>query len=119
MDNEPVHLDLAGEAPARVTTDGHDAYPRAIREVLGPEAAHRCSRSKNNLIEQHHRALKQRYYPMRGFGTFAAARCCPACEEQRQYFRPVARSGLAVSLADRRRVFRERWAAVVAELAAA
>src|SRR5687768_13617098 len=27
-------LDIAGHAPALVTTDGHDAYPRAIREML-------------------------------------------------------------------------------------
>jgi len=113
-------LALAGDAPAPVTTDGHDAYPRAIREALGPEVAHRCSRYKNNLIEQDHRALKQRSYPMRGFGTFAsAARFCPAFEEQRQYFRPGHRPGEAVSLADRRRVFRARWAAVIAELAVA
>jgi len=31
----------------------------------------------------------------------------------------VARSGEAVSLADRRRVFQERWAAVIAEMAVA
>ncbi len=113
-------LDLAKAPPVQVTTDGHDADPRAIRAARGPEVGHRCSRSKNKLIEQDHRALKQRYDPMRGFGTFtSAARCCPAFEEQRQCFRPVARSGEAVSLADRRRVFRERWAAVVAEVAAA
>src|SRR3954452_20560434 len=28
-------LDVAGRAPEQVTTDGHDAYPRAIRETLG------------------------------------------------------------------------------------
>ena len=27
--------DSAGHAPEQVTTDGHDAYPRAIRETLG------------------------------------------------------------------------------------
>ncbi len=31
-------LDLVGHAPEQVTTDGHDAYPRAIRETLGPAA---------------------------------------------------------------------------------
>jgi len=109
-----------GQAPAQVTTDGHDAYPRAIRETLGTGVAHRTSRYKNNRIEQDHRGIKQRYEPMRGFGTFAsAARFCTGYEEQRQYFRAVVRSGEAVSLADRRRVFQERWAAVVAELAAA
>jgi len=113
-------LGVVGHAPVQVTTDGHDAYPRAIRETLGGDVAHRTSRYKNNRIEQDHRAIKQRYYPMRGFGRFAAAaRFCPAFEEQRQYFRPVARSGEAVSLVDRRRVFQERWAAVVAEVAAA
>ena len=110
----------AGRAPEQVTTDGHDAYPRAIRETLGPGVRHRTSRYKNNRIEQDHRGIKQRYYPMRGFVCFAsAARFCTGFEEQRQYFRAVARSGQAMSLADRRRVFRERWATVMAELAAA
>ena len=81
---------------------------------------HRTSRYKNNRIEQDHRGIKQRYYPMRGFGSFAsAARFCTGFEEQRQYFRAVARSGERVSLAERRHRFQERWAAVMAELAAA
>jgi putative transposase len=103
-----------------VTTDGHDAYPRAIRETLGAGVRHRNSRYKNNRIEQDHRGVKQRYYPMRGFGSFAsAARFCTAFEEQRQYFRAQARSDERVSLAERRRRFQERWATVTAELAAA
>jgi putative transposase len=113
-------LDLAGHAPQQVTTDGHDAYPRAIRETLGPGVYHRTSRYKNNRIEQDHRGIKQRYYPMRGFGAFAsAARFCTGFEEQRQYFRAQARSGECVSLAEHRRRFQERWAAVMAELVAA
>ncbi len=113
-------LAIADRAPEQVTTDGHDAYPRTIRETLGAGVAHRTSRYKNNRIEQDHRGVKQRYYPMRGFGAFAsAARFCPAFEEQRQYFRAVTRSGKAVSLADRRCVFQERWATIMAELAAA
>jgi len=113
-------LDTVGHAPEQVTTDGHDAYPRAIRETLGDGAFHRTSRDKNNRIEQDHRAVKQRYYPLRGFGSFtAAARFCSAFEELRQYFRVQARSGQVVSLGDRRRVFHERWATVMAELAAA
>ena len=71
-------------------------------------------------IAQDHRDINQRSYPMRGFGSVAAAtRFCPAFEEQRQHFRPVTRSGERVSLAERRRRFRERWAAIMAELAAA
>ena len=113
-------LDVAERAPEQVTTDGHDAYPRAIRETLGDDVTHRASRYKNNRIKQDHRALKQRYYPMRGFGAFAsAARFCVGFEEQRQYFRPMHQSGERVSLADRRRSFQERWAAVMVELAAA
>jgi len=113
-------LDLAGQAPEQVTTDGHDAYPCAIRETLGPEVQHRTSRYKNNRIEQDHRAIKQRYYPLRGFGDFAsAARCCAGFEEQRQYFRAATRCGEHVSLAERRRLFQGRWTAVMAELAAA
>ncbi len=113
-------LAIVGQAPAQVTTDGHDAYPRAIRETLGPGVRHRTSRYKNNRIEQDHRGIKQRYYPMRGFGAFAAAaRFCAAFEELRQYFRPVSQSGERVSLAERRCRFRERWAAVIVEWAAA
>ena len=113
-------LDTAGQVPAHVTTDGHDAYPRAIRETLGDSVHHRTSRYKDKRIAHDHRGLKQRSYPMRGFGSFdSAARCCSACEEQRQYFRAQARSGEPVSLAERRRRFQDRWAGIIAELAAA
>src|SRR5919109_2244070 len=33
-----------GHAPERVTTDGHDSYPRAIRETLGSDVLHRTNR---------------------------------------------------------------------------
>ncbi len=66
-----------GHLPERVTTDGHDADPRAIRETLGARVTHRTSRYLNNRMEQDHRGIKQRYHPMRGFGSVAAgARCC-------------------------------------------
>lgn len=112
-------LDTAGHVPEQVTTDGHDAYPRAIRETLGLGARHRTSRYKNNRIEQGHRGVKQRYDPMRGFGSVAAAaRFCSAFEEQRQFFRAQVQSGERLSLAERRRRFQERWAVVMAEWAA-
>ena len=80
--------DLAEAAPAQVTTDGHDAYPRD----LGDAVSYRTSRYKNNRIEQDHRGVKQRYYPPRGFGSFAAAaRCRPGVEALRQYFRSCTR----------------------------
>jgi len=113
-------LDTAVHTPAQVTTDGHDASPRAIRETLGPAVQHRTSRYKNNRIEQDHRGIKQRYYPMRGFGSFvSAARFCAAFEEQRHYFRVVEQPNERVSLAQRRCRFQARWATVMAELAAA
>jgi transposase-like protein len=113
-------LDIVGHVPTRVTTDGHDAYPRAIRETLGPGTRHRTSRYKNNRLEQDHRGVKQRHYPMRGFGSFvSAARFCTAFEEQRRYFRAVIQSGERVSLAGRRCRFRQRWTTIIAEMAAA
>jgi putative transposase len=44
--------------PARVTTDGHDSYPRAIRTELGEAVRHRTNRYLNNRIEQDHRGIK-------------------------------------------------------------
>jgi transposase-like protein len=56
---------VIGHAPERVTTDGHDSYPRAIRETLGAEVLHRTNTYLNNRLEQDHRGIKQRSYPMR------------------------------------------------------
>jgi putative transposase len=57
---------------------------------------------------------------MRGFGSFAsAARFCVGFEEQRRYFRQRTKPHERVSPADQRRLFLERRAAVMAELAAA
>ena len=95
-----------GKLPRQVTSDGHDSYPRAIREVLGPKAEHRCSAYLNRRIEQDHRGVKQRYYPMLGFGAFRSAqRFCRAFEEIRQYFRPRRKQKQIISLAQRRRQF--------------
>jgi transposase-like protein len=41
---------VAGQAPTRVTTDGHASYPRAIGESLGETVEHRCSQYLNNRI---------------------------------------------------------------------
>ena len=77
-----------GHPPEAVTTNGHRSYPRAIRETMGNEVAHRTNVYLNNRIEQDHRGIKQRYYPMRGFGSVAsAARFCRACDEVYQFFR--------------------------------
>jgi len=74
----------------------------------------------NNRIEQDHRGIKQRYYPMRGFGSFdSAARFCTAHDELRDHLRPRTRFNEAVSLAEQRRLFQERWGEVCALLQAA
>lgn len=61
--------EVVGQKPLRVTTDGHDSYPRAIRRILGRKVIHGTSRYLNNRLEQDHRGIKQRYYPIRGFGS--------------------------------------------------
>jgi transposase-like protein len=104
---------VVGHAPEKVTTDGHDAYPRAIRETLGEHVVHRCSQYMNNRIEQDHSGIKGRYRPMRGFGNFdAAARFCLAHDEVRDYFRHRTRLNEVVPL----RVQREQVCARLAEL---
>jgi len=64
---------VVGHAPEKVTTDGHDADPRAIRDTLGPDVQQRTSRYMTNRMEPDHRGLTQRSYPLRGFGSFEAA----------------------------------------------
>ncbi len=54
-------VETVGRKPERVTTDGNDAYPRAIRRVLGRKVLHRTNRYLNKRLEQDHRAVKQRY----------------------------------------------------------
>src|SRR5438270_1361485 len=39
---------VTGVTPDRVTTDGHDSYPRAIRSELGKGVRHRSSRYSND-----------------------------------------------------------------------
>jgi putative transposase len=104
-------LAVVGKPPHRVTTDGHPAYPRAIRETLGRKVLHRCSPYLNSRLEQDHRGIKQRYYPMQGFGKVeSATQFCQAFEEVRQWFRSRQRMQQAVSLADKRHLFVERFA---------
>ncbi len=108
-------LETVGHAPEQVTTDGHGSSPRAIRETLGDDVLHRWNHSLNNLLEQDHRGIKQRYYPMRGFGSFtAAARFCRTFDEVRHFFRFCATIGQSVSLAPQRDLFHQRLNAFTA-----
>jgi putative transposase len=105
--------DVIGHKPARVTTDGHDSYRRAIRRILGRKVVHRTNRYLNNRLEQDHRGIKQRYYPMRGFGNFdSASRFCRAFDEQRQYFRYRTKPKETMPLSEQRRMFRQRFGAL-------
>ena len=113
-------VDVAEGRPLRVTTDHHPAYRRAIRWILGRKVQHRTTQYLNNFMEQDHRAVKQRYYPMRGFGSFAsAARFCSAFDELRQYFRWRRGRGDSMPLAEQRRLFAARWRSLLSEMAAA
>jgi putative transposase len=65
---------VTGVITDRVTTDGHDAYPRAIRLELGSCVWHRTNSYLNNRLEQDHRGIKGRWRPMLGFKSVPSAR---------------------------------------------
>ena len=70
-------------------------------------------------MEQHHRPIKQRYYPMLGFNRFeSASRFCTAFDELRQYLRVPSFSVQHVSASDKRHIFSCRWSSLMTELAA-
>ena len=114
-------VDIAMRKPLRLTTDQHPAYGKAVRWILGRKVLHRQNQYLNNRVEQDHRAIKQRYYPMLGFGQMeSATRFCAAFEELRQYLRIRRRPGeQQVSLRERRHIFDARWRDLMAEMAAA
>lgn len=65
-------------APERITLDGYPAMHTAIAElkkdgVLCLETKIWTSKYLNNIIEQDHRRVKQRIYPMLGFKNFGNA----------------------------------------------
>ena len=106
-------LGICGHAPEHITTDGHRSYPRAIHETIGNEVAHLTNTYLNNRIEQDHRSIKQRYYPMLGIGNFMSATSfCLTCDELHHYVRPRSMMGETVSLAQQRWIFCERFVAL-------
>jgi len=65
-------------APEKITLDGYAATHTAVRELkesaaLPINVCVRTSKYLNNLIEQDHRRVKQRVYPMLGFKKFENA----------------------------------------------
>jgi putative transposase len=110
---------VTGVTPDRITTDGHDAYPRAIHNVFGDQVMHRTNRYLNNHLEQDHRGIKQRYRPMCGLNTFAtAARFCRVFDEIRAFLRPQSHRNQSLTLAQRRCIHRERFAQLMGIMAA-
>ena len=102
-------LATAYAPPETVTTDGHDSYPRAVRETLGKGILHRTSRYLNNRLEQDHRGIKGRYRGMRGFKNFgSAARFCDAYDGLRDYLRSRSRPYEVLSLVKQRNLYLER-----------
>jgi len=66
------------EVPDKITLDGSRASHQAVAElkaegVLPAQTLVRTNKYLNNLIEQDHRMVKQRCYPMLGFKTFGNA----------------------------------------------
>jgi transposase-like protein len=65
-------------APERITPDGYPATHSAVAELkksgmLRPQAKVWTSKYLNNIVEQDHRRVKQRVYPMLGFKNFRNA----------------------------------------------
>ena len=111
---------VTGITPARVTTDGHDSYPGAIRTVLGTGVRHRDSQYLNNRLEQDHRGVKGRYDPMRGFKCPRSADWfCRGYDELRNFLRSRSHAHQKVFAAYRRFHFLRRTATVLSVLRAA
>jgi transposase-like protein len=100
---------VVGFVPDRVTTDGHNSYPRAVRSTLGRNVRHRTSVYLNNRLEQDHRGIKGRIQCMRGFKEHGAAdRFCREHDELRNFLRSRSRHNQYVSATRRRRRFLRR-----------
>jgi putative transposase len=111
---------VTGVTPDRITTDGHDAHPRAIQNVFGNQVAHRANRYLNNHVEQDHRGIKQRYRPTGGLKTLTTAACfCRLFDELRAFLRPQSYRNQPLTLAQRRCIHRERSAQLMGIMAAA
>jgi putative transposase len=111
---------VTGVTPGRVTTDGHDAYPRAIRTELGKRVRHRTNRYLNKRLEQYHRGIKGRSRPMLGFKSATSAkRYCRTHDELRNFFRCRTRMCQRVSASTRRYQHMHRTATALGILEAA
>jgi putative transposase len=111
---------VTGRVPARVTSDGHDAYPGAVTAAFGAEGRHRTHRYVTNHVEQAQRGINQRIRPMGGFNSVeSATRVCRTHDEVRNFLRPRSRRNEGVSLAQRRVLYTARTRVLLTSLAAA
>jgi putative transposase len=100
---------VTGVTPERVTTDGHDSYPRSIRTELDEGVKHRTNQYLNNRIEQDHRGIKGRYGPMRGFKSYeSASRFCRCFDELRNHLQVRSRRSRSLPNNTRRHRFLTR-----------
>ena len=112
-------LDSAGQRPLRMTTDKHPAYTKAIRWIVGRKVLHRHNQYLNNRMEQNHRGIKQRYYPMLGLKQFeSASRFCNAFDELRNYLRVQSAGKEHVQADTRRKIFTSKWSTLMTDLSA-
>jgi len=112
-------IDSAGQKPLRMTTDKHPAYTKAIRWIVGRKVLHRHNQYLNNRMEQNHRGIKQRYYPMLGFKQFeSASRFCTAFDELRNYLRVRSAGNEHVPAEVRRKIFTGKRSTLMTELSA-
>ena len=105
-------------APERITLDGYPATHSAVAElkkrgVLRPQVKVRMSKYLNNLVEQDHRRVKQRVYPMLGFKNFSNAAVTVSGIELVQKIRKGQFDTSAVTVREGARV-PHRWDAVLA-----
>jgi transposase-like protein len=111
---------VTGVTPDRVTTDGHDPHPRAVRTEIGEHVRHRMSRYLNNRLERDHRGIKSRCRPMLGLkSTVSATRYCRGYDEVRNILRCRSPMRRHVPAAARRWRHMRKTAIVVAFVAAA
>ena len=111
---------VTASVPQRVTTDGHTAYPGAIKAELGDAVLHRTNRYLNNHLAQGHRGIKQRTRPMGGFKSIESAkRFCRVHDEVRNFLRPRSYRNEVISLAQRRLLHTARTRILLTSLAAA
>jgi transposase-like protein len=111
---------VSGVTPDRITTDGPNAYPRAIRTVFRAQVTHRTNRYLNNHLEQDHRGIKQCYRPMCGFkSVVTATRFCRVFDEIRAFLRSHSSRHQPLTLAQRRSIYQKRFTQLLEMMAAA